>query len=81
MSSPKIIKNSLCRCISEFVSNPQNCLRDPKRDFKRHRKLPLEKMIYAILHFGNETLSNELLDISQFSFDLPTVLYGDHRSS
>ena len=73
MSSPEIIKNSLCRCISEFVSNPQNCLRDPKRDFKRHRKLPLEKMIYAILHFGNETLSNELLDISQFSFDLPTV--------
>lgn len=73
MSSPEKIKNSLCRCISEFVSNPQNCLRDPKRDFKRHRKLPLEKMIYSILHFGNETLSNELLDISQFSVDMPTV--------
>ena len=73
MSSPEKIKNALCSCISEFVSQPQNCLRDPGRDFKRHRKLPLEQMIYSILHFGNETLSNELLDIFRFSVDTPTV--------
>ena len=61
MSSPEKIKNALCNCISEFVAQPQNCLRDPARDFKRHRKLPLQQMIYSILRLGNETLSNEIL--------------------
>ena len=73
MSSPEKIKNALCKCISEFVAHPQNCLRDPAKDFKRHRKLPLQQMIYSVLRLGNETLSNELLDVFRFSVDMPTV--------
>lgn len=73
MSSPEKVKNALRSCISEFVANPENCLRDPARDFRRHRKLPLEQMIYSILRFGNESLSNELLDSFRFSVDTPTV--------
>lgn len=73
MSSPEKIKNTLSQCISDFVSNPEDCLRDPSKDFKRHRKLPLEQMIYSILRFGNATLSNELLDSFRFSVNVPTV--------
>ena len=73
MSGPEKIKNTLSQCISDFVSNPQDGLRDPSKDFKRHRKLPLEQMIYSILRFGNATLSNELLDSFRFSVNMPTV--------
>ena len=73
MSSPEKVKSTLCQCISEFVSNPQNCLRDPAKNFKRRRKLPLEKMISSILQLGNGTLANELLDSFRFSVDMPTV--------
>lgn len=59
---PKHIKNILLSEIHQIALEPEKYCINPKADFTRKRKLPLEQLIHCIVSMGGGTLSNELLD-------------------
>ena len=53
--------------IRRISSNPKEYCMNPKTNFTRTRKLPLEQLMHCIVGMGGGTLSNELLDFFQYS--------------
>ena len=66
---PKIVKKLLLSEINRIATNPKEYCTNPKTDFTRNRKLPLERLLQCIIGMGGGNLSNELLDFYQYSTD------------
>lgn len=60
---PKHVKKLLLSEIKRISENPQDYCTNPKSNFTRNRKLPLERLLTGIIGMGGGSLSNELLDI------------------
>ncbi len=58
---PKILKEILRREINSL--DVSECAKDPKRDFSRTRKLPLNVLVTTMLHMEGQSVGNELLSI------------------
>ena len=71
--TPKYIRKTLKKTISEISSNPQSFSKNPEKDFSRTRKLPFEKVVNSVLSMSCKDLKCELMDIFEFDENLPTV--------
>lgn len=71
--TPKHIRKTLQKAISEIASNPQIFAKNPEKDFCRTRKLPFEKVMKSVLSMSGKDLKCELMDFFEFEKDLPTV--------
>ena len=67
---PKHVKKLLLSEIKRIAENPQGYCTNPKSDFTRNRKLPLERVFTGIIGMGGGSLSNELLDMFNCSADV-----------
>ena len=63
---PETVKHTLFTLISQTCESRQ-FLKNPKKDFTRNRKLPLQQVFKLILGMGGGTLNHELLDYFAFS--------------
>ena len=63
---PETVKHALFTLISQTCESLQ-FLKNPKKDFTRNRKLPLQQVFKLILGMGGGTLNHELLDYFAFS--------------
>ena len=57
---------AVCNSIDQF------CI-TPGKDFVRNRKIPIEKLMLAIIGMGSGNITNELLDCYDVSPDTPTA--------
>ena len=64
---PIDVKKKLSAAIDGVVSNSRDYCGNAKSDFKRNRKLPFKQMIQGIIGMGGGSLSNEILDMSEYS--------------
>ena len=71
--TPKYIRKTLKKTISEISLNPQAFSKNPEKDFSRTRKLPFEKVVNSVLSMSCKDLKCELMDIFEFDENLPTV--------
>ncbi len=69
---PKYVKKLLLSKIENVASNPSDYCVNPRTDFTRNRKLSLKQMLTGIIGMGGGTLSNELLDMFDYSPDTVT---------
>ena len=58
--------HSVCKSIDQFCVSPG-------KDFVRSRKIPIEKLILAIIGMGNRSITNELLEFYDVSPNTPTA--------
>ena len=64
---PIDVKKKLSAAIDGVASNSRDYCVNAKSDFKRNRKLPFKQMIQGIIRMGGGSLSNEILDMSEYS--------------
>ena len=64
--TPKYIRKTLKKTISEISLNPQAFSKYPEKDFSRTRKLPFEKVVNSVLSMSCKDLKCELMDIFEF---------------
>ena len=57
---------TVCESIEQFCGSPG-------KDFVRSRKMPIDRLILAIIGMGNKNITNELLDFYDVSPDTPTA--------
>ncbi len=69
---PNYVKNLLLSKIESVAANPSDYCVNSKTDFTRKRKLSLKQMLTGIIGMGGGTLSNELLDMFNYSADTAT---------
>ena len=67
---PKALKRKLLNTVSQIRKELPKHTADPKRDFKRNRKLPFETLCKTILFMSGQSLNVELQ--RQFHYD-PTA--------
>lgn len=78
---PKRVKKLLLSEIRRIADNPRDYCTNPKTDFTRNRKLPLECLLTSIIGMGGGSLSNELLDIFNCSANVAsTTAFVQQRS-
>lgn len=70
---PKHIKTLLMSEIKAIADNPNKYCHNPGRDFSRNRKLPFETVLKSIIGIGSRGLTNELIDIFEHSWDMPSA--------
>lgn len=70
---PKYIKKLLMSEIKRVATNPYDYCNNPDTDFTRTRKLPMEKILQAIIGMESGSLTNELIDLYAASIETPTV--------
>ena len=66
---PKEVKETLDRLIHEIAEDSSLCARNPKRDFTRKRKLPVERVISILLGMGKDALPDELIAHFNYASD------------
>jgi hypothetical protein len=66
---PKYIKKLLLSKIENVAANPSDYCMNSRTDFTRNRKLSLKQMLTGIVGMGGGTLSNELLNMFDYSAD------------
>lgn len=66
---PNDVKKLLLSKINTVALNPSVYCVNSRSDFTRNRKLPFQKMLTGIVGMGGGTLSNELLDMFDYSAD------------
>jgi len=66
------LKNRLTDSISEISESKSLFVKNPEKDFTRKRKLPFEDVMRNIISMGGNTISKELLEIYDYSTDIPT---------
>lgn len=71
--TPKIIKRTLKKCISNIVAHPGLFAKNPEKDFKRKRKLPFDQVVKTVLSMSGKTIFGELVDYFGLKVSLPTV--------
>ncbi|UZQ48916.1 IS4 family transposase [Clostridium kluyveri] len=69
---PKYVKKLLLSKIENVAANPSDYCMNSRTDFTRNRKLSLKQMLTGIIGMGGGTLSNELLDMFNYSKDTVT---------
>ena len=52
----------LVGAVEEVTSDAASCAKDPTRDFTRNRKIPLPRVLWTIICWGQDTVGIELLD-------------------
>ena len=72
-TDPNHIRTALLHSIQTAAKNLDICVKNPKKDFSRKRKLPLETMLLMLVGMGSGSLSKELYDWFEFSADMPSV--------
>lgn len=70
---PDKVKQILFSRIDGIVNSVSYYSKNPETDFKRNRKLPFRKVLTGIIGMGGTTLSNELLDMFDYSSDSATA--------
>lgn len=68
-----IIKEKLLDSISRTVSDLEQFVRHPGRDFTRNRKLPADQLILFLISQGSSGTANELMDFSDMESSVPSV--------
>ena len=71
--TPKYIRKTLKKTISEISLNPQAFSKNPEKDFSRSRKLHIEKVVNSVLSMSCKDLKCEIMDIFEFDKNLPYV--------
>ena len=69
---PNYVKKLLLSKIENVAANPSDYCMNSRTDFTRNRKLSLKQMLTGIIGMGGGTLSNELLDMFDYSKDTAT---------
>ena len=69
---PKYVKKLLLSKIENVAANPSDYCVNSRTDFTRNRKLSLKQMLTGIVGMGEGTLSNELLNMFDYSADTAT---------
>ena len=69
---PNQVKKLLLSKIENVAANPSDYCVNSRTDFTRKRKLSLKQMLTGIIGMGGGTLSNELLDMFDYSADTAT---------
>lgn len=69
---PNHVKKLLLSKIENVAENPSDYCVNSKTDFTRNRKLSLKQMLTGIIGMGGGTLTNELLDMFNYSADTVT---------
>ena len=69
---PNHVKKLLLSKIENVAANPSDYCVNSRTDFTRKRKLSLKQMLTGIIGMGGGTLSNELLDMFDYSADTVT---------
>lgn len=67
------IKTILNSAISKVTDNISQYAVSPEKDFKRHKKLPAEKLISFLISEGSSSTKVELLDFFQYTSDRATA--------
>ena len=62
----------LRRAVAGVASKPEECARSPGRDFTRRRKIPLERLLWTLVTWGEDTISAELADAFGWDGSAPT---------
>ena len=62
----------LRRAVAGVASKPEECARSPGRDFTRRRKIPLERLLWTLVTWGEDTMSAELADAFGWDGSAPT---------
>ena len=55
------------------ASTPNQYCMNPRTDFSRHRKPPLERLIASIIGLGGGTLSLEIMEMFKYSSEIPSA--------
>lgn len=63
MKATRKTKDVLNSCIEKICQTKENYCVNPKTDFTRNKKLPMDKVIKTILSFSSKSLNNEMIDI------------------
>lgn len=71
--NPASIKRALRNTIEGLAKQPQLFLRNPDKDFTRHRKLGFSDIVSIILSMEGKSTTNELLDYFQCTKETPTA--------
>ena len=72
-TDPNHTRTALLHSVQTAAKNLDICVKNPKKDFSRKRKLPLETMLLMLVGMGSGSLSKELYDWFEFSADMPSV--------
>ena len=73
MNQIKRIKAALIKSIKTVCQLPSEYSRNPKKDFTRRKKLPMDRVIKTVLGFSSKSLSNELIDMFIGNADMPSA--------
>lgn len=73
MKTTRKIKITLNNCIEEICQSKEKYCANPDTDFTRNKKLPIEKVIKAVLGFSSKSLNNEMIDIFRNDTDMVSV--------
>lgn len=68
-----ILRKELYGIIDDMTKQSQLYVKDPQRDYKRRRKLPMDKMIKFMLQMQAKSIEHELGDCFGYNQDMPTV--------
>ena len=71
--TPKSVKRTLKKTVNNIANNQQDFVNNPKKDFRRNRKLPFKKMVYLILAMSSKDLKCEIMDFFGMDKNIPTV--------
>ena len=69
---PEDVARTLLRCVERLAARPEECARSPGRDFTRRRKIPLERLLWTLVTWGEDTISAELADAFGWDGSAPT---------
>lgn len=67
------VRGALLAAVAEVAARPEECARDPGRDFTRRRKVTLDGLLWTITTMGTGTLGVELLRARGMSADAPSA--------
>ncbi len=73
MNQIKRIKSALNKSIKTVCQSPSKYCRNPKKDFTRRKKLPMNKVIKTVLGFSSKSLNNEMIDIFSGDTEMPSA--------
>lgn len=73
MKTTRKIKRTLNNCIKSTCQSKEKYCVNPDADFTRNKKLPMEKVIKAVLGFSSKSLNNEMIDIFRNDTDMVSV--------
>lgn len=73
LKASEVALRRLRGAIASVASRPEECARSPGTDFTRNRKLPLERLLWLLVTWGEDTISAELSDLLGWDGGAPTV--------